>query len=894
MSKNEKKTVKHNCYYTNAVWNIIIYSTITIVLLGISFIIFISFKGLLINVFQVEQAVGDMVSLVVSILFFVFPLIPKIKHLYIKLVNTLRQRIYKQLRKGTLTKNIHTTAEQAIIINRALEFLQNNEGHLIALESGPSKGKTMTAVLLIDNIGRDENLLELFIQLQQHICYIDAGYEKSYLLSYLDDNTVAAKSLTIVDNVHKLSSETFITVLNKITSIAQYASSIGSKHLIILLYQSIDNNSTNRLLNEYLNGQNTNSSELFFKLNSNSHCSNVELRNNQKIDADYFILNKIRSIQNELLSAHLLRIYVYANTDTLINFLLKILYDRDIKICLDETLWLQLIAIIVILSMHLGFVTKDDIIKVWKNLLPRYGKTHCLRCIKNLSKNKFLLPFPLIKNAFLFNESLAHEYKKKLFSIPVFREYYYQCADYLYTSKFFNAVDLEWLFLIACKPCKIQTIPEIVREKQFYSCIESMNKRYVLTALEEEIALDKQKQLLFQLELGVLYIKTGLWSKARQVLKPYISKEKALSKIYQLQLQIIEADHGVDDDENLIILNKITNLSDDPYIQFQAQYWTAHIKMEQGDFSTTVWADLQAKIEANSIWKARRTYPHLIHRITADACRTFFLQGSGDFKFFNQTLEFFKTYRLKPNLQEDLALEELENAHYIHYELVYQLGIWKIYHFQHDRSRSLEDSLCINDLIKEALKLYDKSIAQFLNSGVKTWRTAQIRRAELSLCGVSPNYIEILSQLDDFEHYAIENSVDVFNGYVACLQGKAFAIYALNEALGKEDNSYERSLENSLMSFKESIQIYNNYGNTFGALRSKMLYVLVNTIKMVSEAEDYTQILEYLNIELLQIKKSISAENKREQQVIMYLTTMPSLKIADIGNVIKYYPIVLQ
>lgn len=890
----QRKNNRRNAYYLSIFWTILIYAAFTLVLLGISFFVYLIFEVLLIHVFQVEQAVGDLVSLVVSIFFFVFPLIPKIKHFCIRLVNILQQRVYNRIRKRAFPMDLKTTTEQAAIINRALALLKNDESHLIALEGAPNKGKTMTAVFLIDNIGRDGNLLELFIQLQQHIYYIDAGYEKTYLMNYLDNNPAAAKSLTIVDNVHKLSSEALIAVLNKITATSEYADSIGSKHLIILLYQGIYNNSTSHLLHDYSVSQHQNNRGVFLKLNADSHFYNAELKNNRIIDANGIILNKISAEHNELLRTHLLNVYTSANSSTLVNYLLRILdmgVQENLRIESDS---LRLITIVVVLSMHLGFVTKDAMLEIWGNLSPRCGKAHCLRLIKCFSRSNFMLPFSLMPNAFLFNESLAHEYKKRLFSIELFKEYYYQCANYIYKTNYFKSIELEWLFLIACRPCEVQDVPENIRERLFYSCIEAMNQSYVLAALEEEVSLDIQKQYLFQVELGILYIKTGQWTQARQVLKPYICQEKVPLKIYQCQLQIIEADHGVNDAENLSILSKIANMSDDPYIQFQAHYWIAHIKMEQGDFSLTVWKELQAKVEANTKWRIQHTYPHLIHRITADSCRTFFLKGSGDFIFFNQTMDFFETYRSKPNLQEDLALEELENAHYIHYELVYQLGIWKMYRSPHDRARSLGDSIGLNDLIEKSLKMYDGSIAQFLKAGAKTWRTAQIRRAELSLCGTLPNYIEIMSQLNEFERYANDNHVDVFKGYIKCLQGKALAIYALSEALGNEDTSYERSLDNSLTSLEESIEVYNCYGNIFGALRSKMLYMLVDTIKRVGISEDPTQILKYLTTELEGMRKNFSEENVREQQVLKYLIDMPSLKIADIGNVIKYYPIVLQ
>lgn len=866
-----------------------------LILLGISLVIYIIFKELLIHVFKVEQAIGDMVSLIVSIFFFTLPFIPKMKHFYVKTVNILQQRIYRKIRRRAVPSDLKTTAEQAAVINKALGLLNGEGSHLIALEGAPSRGKTMTAVLLIDNIGRDSNLLELFIQLQQHICYIDAGYEKAFLMNFLEDNAKASKSLTIIDNVHKLSSETLITVLKKITAISNYADSIGSKHLIILLYQSIENdNSTNRLLHEYLIDRLPKPEERFLTLNHDSYYYNENFKNNQKFDSEGIILNKIRTESCEPLCSHLLNIYISSNKGALISFLLNILNEDAEEYYLIESDQLQLITIIVVLSMYLGFVSSTAILQVWEKLTPRYRKVRCLNLIKWFAENRFIFPFPLMQNAFLFNEILAHEYKKRLFFSRTFREYYYKCTNYLYKTNFFNTVELEWLYLIACKPSEIQAVPKETREKLFYSCIEAMNKSYVLAALKEEISLNPQKQALFHIELGVLYIKTGQWLDARQLLKPYIYQEQVPCSICQLQLQLIEADHGVDDDENLAMLNAIYNISNDSYIQFQALYWTAHIKMEQGDFSLGVWEKLKFAIESNQEWSSQHTYPHLVHRITADSCRTFFLKGDGNSQFFNQTMHFFKAFRSKPTLQEDLALEDLEEAHYIHYELVYQLGIWRLYRFQHDRERSYNDSANLKDLVDTALTLYGQSISKFLKAGVKTWRTAQIRQAELSLCCASPNYVKIFSQFDEFDSYASKNQIDVFRGYVSCLQGKAHVIYALYEALGNEDTSYERSLDNSLNAFQTSIQVYERYGNTFGILRSKMLYTLANAIKKFGISNDPVRVLKDLIVELDGIKKDFSEEHVREQQVLEYLTTMPSLKIADIGNVIRYYPIVLQ
>lgn len=878
-------------YYISTFWTITVYAFFTIMLLCISFFVFLLFKALFVKVFQVEQSIGDMISLIVSIIVFILPLIPQIKNTCKKIINKTLQKIYMQHRKKTIKSSIKTTTEQETIINEALRLLKSNEGHLIALEGSPNKGKTTTAILLFDNIGNDINLFELFVQLQHQIYYIDAGYEKNFLMDHLNNNIDASKSLTIIDNVHKLSSNLLILMLNKISSITKYADNIGSKNLIVLLYEDSNNNPTKRIICEYLNREAFEDDGMFFKLNTTPYNNDIAIEINPIFDVDGAILNRIKCEYNELIQSHLLNLYTSGNNNKLLKLLLEMLSQSP---NCQEVELLQLTTIVIVLSMHCGFVTQDAILKVWENTTTQFKRKRCLTLIRNFHKNGFFTLFPFIKKTYLFNESIALEYKKRFFPVKQFKNYYYKCTDYLYKSKFYNSIELEWANFITCSPSEILSIPEFVKEDLFYSSIETMNKSYALQILEEEITLDTQKNHLFDVELGILYIKTGQWNLARQILKPYISNKEINEKLIQLQLQIIEADHGVDAIENLEILKKIKNSSCDGFIQLQAEYWQAHIKMEQGDFNLTVWEALQNNIEVNLHWKNQHTYAHLIHRITADSCRTFFLKGNNNYNFFNKTLSFFNTHKVKPNLQEDLALEELENAHYIHYELVYQLGIWRMYRFPHDKNRSFLDSVNLRDLIDSSLTLYDKSITRFLKAGNKTWRTAQIRRAELSLCSPTPNFVELLSQLNDFEKYSSENSVDVFSGYIACLKGKAYALYALTVFLGNEDSSYEMYLKKSSQELRKSIQIYNHYGNDFGALRSELLFIIVNTIKNMERTKDQAINLEDFKSRAQQLQKQFSSDNIREQQVLKYLTDMSSLKISDFINILKYYPIVLQ
>ena len=87
-----KEKIKHGkSYYTSTLWILIIRSVLGLVLFGASFVIYIIFKCLLTYVFKVEQAIGDMVSLIVSMFFFAVPFIPQIKYFYVKSFNIIQQ-----------------------------------------------------------------------------------------------------------------------------------------------------------------------------------------------------------------------------------------------------------------------------------------------------------------------------------------------------------------------------------------------------------------------------------------------------------------------------------------------------------------------------------------------------------------------------------------------------------------------------------------------------------------------------------------------------------------------------------------------------------------------------------------------------------------------------------
>ena len=120
MNKIKKKT----SYYVNGFWNFLLYLLFFMIFSCIIFVGFIILRILLLHIFRVEKAVGNLVSLIVSIFIFLIPFIPKMKYGYIKMINIIRQKIYLLQRKKNLKYDINITTEQANVINKALAVLQ--------------------------------------------------------------------------------------------------------------------------------------------------------------------------------------------------------------------------------------------------------------------------------------------------------------------------------------------------------------------------------------------------------------------------------------------------------------------------------------------------------------------------------------------------------------------------------------------------------------------------------------------------------------------------------------------------------------------------------------------------------------------------------------------------
>lgn len=170
----------------------------------------------------------------------------------------------------------------------------------------------------------------------------------------------------------------------------------------------------------------------------------------------------------------------------------------------------------------------------------------------------------------------------------------------------------------------------------------------------------------------------------------------------------------------------------------------------------------------------------------------------------------------------------------------------------------------------------------------------QVRRAELTLCIDTNQYIQVLNKYNEFELYATQNNISVFEGYSNTQKGKAFALYATSEfQKGNIDKSSEflAKAEVYLLNAKET---YKKFGNVYGELRAVFLLILVNMIQDRNRISKHMFSKKYEN-ELTELLNTYEIEKYyvREYNIIQYIRNN-IFKINLPINTLRYYPIILQ
>lgn len=878
---------------------------INIIFLFILFALIFKFYNVILSFIHkipnLNNYIGNLITVSVTIILAIISYATKIKVYLLKLLYIFKQKIYilftfhyhwicSAIVKNYNVDKLYGTTEQINVINSAIDILKNSKQNIFLISSFPGKGKTTTLMLLLDVIAHDKELYCLFNELQYHIIFFDSMKDYEQLLYCLNHPEKQSDRIFIIDNMQKYTILFINEIMNKIKNLMTYSLEDKRKALFILMFQKTESNIATY---EYI--KHTFFNDNFNNFNLNQNNAQKKNRCESKIFVQSFNDNIDNIKEDELMKNHLEKVASNCKNKKIILFFDKLVFHPDNQdYSTKEEMMIYVLASIIFICSYYGYINK----KILRLLWTKKYKFHLKQILitNKFVSNKILVPFPFVHAAYIFNENLARQYKKMLSTNIFFINTSYSISEHMFLNCDENYKNMKWLFFISCSPKFCLEYSQNERINIFEKTLNNFHLQYILDLVENEVFILPEKKEIFRQELGILYIWNGEWKKAKKTLYPYIINTDINKDIWKMQLKIIEAEHGCCDEDNLEMLDCMKKECTDPIILFQISYWYEHILMEHGKFSLYAWKKLLEELKTSDQLLQLFNDEHFALRLVSDLERTYYLSGNIQYSEYKYILKQYSNFNKNANSVELL----LSKAYYIQYDILTQLGIWGFIEYPNidpniiDKPTLTDCNNIIEDLVTQAINIYDICIDKYQSSGKKKYRTLQVRRAELSLCLDMNQYINVLNKYNEFELYAIQNNISVFEGYSQTQKGKAFALYATSEfQKGNIDKSSEflTKAEIHLMNAKKT---YEKFGNVYGELRAVFLTILVNMIQDRNHMRKQAFSKKYENA-LTEILNSYEIEEYyvREYNIIQYIKKN-IFKISLPINIIRYYPIILQ
>lgn len=558
----------------------------------------------------------------------------------------------------------------------------------------------------------------------------------------------------------------------------------------------------------------------------------------------------------------------------------------------------------IMMGYYNGYVSKKELYFLWRKNYSFLSIPQANFLIRYYVRNHILTPLPFLKSSYIFNEQIAKEYRKTLIGNLFYQNKSCMMAKCMFLSCNENSPQ-KWIFFLLCSSDFCRTFSQKKRLKYFENVLSSYHLQYIIDLIETEISILPDKAEIFRPELGIIYIYNGEWKKAKQTIQPYLQSHDENQDIWCLQLKIIETEHEGYDESYFAILKYMESNCTDSVILFQVKYWLEHISMEHGMFNLYNWNEIVCELMSSNELKQLLEDEHFSTRVVSDYERSYFLKGNIDYSQYNSIVSKYVQINNKRNRTDEPLEYLLSYAYYIHYDVLYQLGIWGYIKYGEINPNIIpnpeltDNNTTMNDLICTAIEKYDFCIRKYQSEGKKKYRTLKVRRSELTLCTNTNNYIEVLNQYDHFEKYANKNGIKLFEGYSNTQKGKAFGLYA-NYMLIKND--YDRFIEYLTKAedcLLHACEIYEKWGNTYGIFRASFLLVLIHMIQdkdysKYKHMNSHEYIIKYNKL-LFELNETYNSKKQflREYNVIEYLRQ--NILRMDIPlRVLKFYPIILQ
>lgn len=905
------KIHKRKNAYIRSFFDILLNIFFIIILLTIVFAIYKLIYCILQKIPDITSLYGSILSASVTVILAFISYISKLRKYISILLHKFKQKVYQFFALTYNPFSVFTiidynknhlleTDDQGEFISSAIHILKDNAQSMILISGFAGKGKTTSVMLLLSAIACDRELYWMFSELQNRIIYFDSVNDKEALLEYLGHVGKPKCKLIIIDNIHKYTISSINEIMSRVNNFVMHNQTTEKKALIVFLYQET---SKNEALYEYVRNKFFKDMNNIFELNQYVNFVEDNSQNYSLLQVEKF-WRYINKIEDSFFRQYMKNIFYNSKDDSTITLLLDLVLKQPSAVPSNKEKIFYVLIIAIFFGLYNGYVTKKELHFLWKENYSLFSLPQEELLIKYYVRNRILTPFPFIRCAYIFNEQLAKEYRK----ILIHNSYYLEKSSMIAENMFRRCgenMPQKWLLFLLCSSNYCKCFSQRKRIDYFENTLSSYHLQYILDLVETEISILPEKRGIFRQELGIIYIYNGQWTKAKNILYPYIKNHDINKDIWHIQLKIIEAEHGGSDENYLDMLACMESECTNPVILFQVRYWREHISMEHGVFSLDAWKKLAQEIVSASTLKILQEDEHFSIRIISDYERTYFLKGNIDYSIYKSIFAQYMRISEKNGRNEKPVECKLSRAYYIQYDILYQLGIWGyIKHGEIDPNiichpEPADSNDIMSNLLMEALDIYDFCIRKYQSEGKKKYRTLEVRRAELTLCGDSNNYIEILNQYEKFENYADLNDITVFEGYCYTQKGKAFALYADYMLRNNDIGRYEEYLEKAEKYLINAQEIYAKWGNTYGVFRAELLTTLIHMMQNRSVTESghlssdaYRD--KYFN-QLIKLTKKYNSGQQfsRENDVIEYL--QHNILQMDIPiRVLKFYPIILQ
>lgn len=735
---------------------------------------------------------------------------------------------------------------QSYAIKRFISNFKSDENNLFYVTGDSSVGKTSMLILLFEKCADN---LEYFKILNNNTIYLCKSNTEKQIKKFVMDYSIGKfkNNYIFIDDIGELSAISQIKLWNEVICPIIESDICKAKALTLV---TNENNSIIR-------------NRIVCELDENAYLKIVKSE------------KKPISISLETISFCKKHIIGNSNLTEWIEILMANRFGKRVLNALfeDDNLPLKTLFIcLVIVGKYSKIIDINTIRKIYKKC--GYSVITFNKNIKLLVKSNAITFFPFYKNYIFIEQNII----KQLINIYRKNDLYFTIIKIFEDNCIIENDAEKWL--IHCECCLLSKKYEF-DSVLFSNAFNAGNFDYLLTNLNSLLVAIPNAEKYLSKELGYLNERIGNRNIAIKYLRKHINFTNDVIEKAQSYLLLFEIEHHFNQDTSTI--KEIANSTND-FLSLQGKYWLEHLNIERGIFDYDRLLKIVNEYSNISHESNKLNYYHILRRMYSDLARVYFLNGVIDKTKFIGFEKMLKQSELSNHhIEYEDYLNLLTIAHYLHYDVIFQVGFYK--YFKHDCDDRYGNNPNIQDVLTEAIKKYEKCENNFKNYGDKAWMTIAIRKNEL-LLSTNIQQIKIIDELNDLRNIFINNGNDLHLAFVDFVLCKAeFLQYYLNEFELDESETIEKCR----MLLEEAKNISRKVSNEYGLFRVKFISAFLTFFENIQK--DNKKATEQLKTDLNKLKRK---NYYREYEMINYILKSKKIKTDLVCDFFKYYPIVLQ